>query len=91
MHQSGLKAIEVAKENGSWTELDDVENGVVPLDLQKALEHCLTAHENFKKFTNSQRKSYLYWLKQAKREETRKKRIKEIVSLSEQNIKYRNQ
>lgn len=91
MHKSGLEVIEVAKKNGSWTELDDVENGVVPEDLQKAFDNHQTAYKNFKSFTNSQRKSYLYWLKQAKREETRKKRIMEIVSLSENNIKYRNQ
>ena len=89
MHKSGLDAIEIAKENGSWTELDDVENGIVPEDLQKAFGHNTTAHKNFKSFTKGQRKSYLYWLKQAKRQETRNKRISEIVSLSEKNIKYR--
>ena len=90
MHKSGLAAIEIAKKNGSWTELDDVENGIVPEDLQKAFDHNTTAHKNFKSFTKSQRKSYLYWLKQAKRQETRNNRISEIVSLSEKNIKYRN-
>lgn len=90
MHKSGLKTIKVAKKNGSWTDLDDVENGIVPADLQNAFENCQTAHENFNNFTHSQRKSYLHWLKKAKREQTRKKRIKEIVDLSEKNIKYRN-
>lgn len=90
MHQSGLEVIALAKENGSWTLLDDVENGVVPEDLQKVFNKNRKALENFQGFTHSQRKSYLYWLKQAKREETRQKRIKEIVALVEQNIKYRN-
>ncbi len=91
MHKSGLEAIKMAKENGSWTELDHVENGVVPEDLQKAFENCKTAFDNFRAFTPSQRKSYLYWLNQAKRDETREKRIREIVELSAKNIKYRNQ
>ena len=38
MHKSGLEAINVAKKNGSWEALDDVENGVVPKELQKALD-----------------------------------------------------
>ncbi|MBR9854432.1 MAG: hypothetical protein GYB37_07615 [Algicola sp.] len=90
MHVSGSEAIKVAKANGSWTELDEVENGVIPEDLQKTFNKDQIAFENFKNFTKSQQKGYLYWLKQAKREETRQKRIKEIVSLSAQNIKYRS-
>ncbi|WP_343485947.1 YdeI/OmpD-associated family protein [Allomuricauda sp. d1] len=90
IHESGYKAIEIAKENGSWSALDDVENGVVPDDLQKAFDKNKKAWENFQGFTRGQRKSYLYWLNHAKREETRQKRIKEIVSLCEQGIKSRN-
>lgn len=91
LHQSGLEAIELAKANGSWTELDDVENGVVPQDLQKVFSKNKKAFTNFQGFTPGQQKSYLYWLNQAKREETREKRIQEIVELSAKNIKYRNQ
>ncbi len=90
MHSSGLEAIKIAKQNGSWAALDDVENGVIPNDLQKVFDQNQIAFENFQNFTTGQRKSYLYWLNQAKREETRAKRISEIVSLSEQNIKSRN-
>ncbi|MBO0322375.1 YdeI/OmpD-associated family protein [Muricauda sp. CAU 1633] len=91
MHKSGLKSINVAKKNGSWEALDEVENGVVPKELQKALKADKNAFENFENFTHSQRKSYLYWLNQAKREETRQKRIHEIVALASKNVKYRNQ
>lgn len=91
LHRSGLEAIALAKANGSWTELDDVENGVVPQDLQKAFSKNKRAFTNFQSFTPGQQKSYLYWLNQAKREETREKRIQEIVELSAKNIKYRNQ
>ena len=89
MHKSGLKSIQIAKENGSWTALDDVENGVVPEDLQKAFKKNKKAWNNFQKFTHSQRKSYLYWLNQAKRDETRQKRIAEILIFCEANIKNR--
>lgn len=89
MHKSGVESIRIAKENGSWIALDDVENGVIPDDLKKAFDKNKMAFKNFKGFTRGQRKSYLYWLNQAKREETRQKRILEIVSLCEQNIKSR--
>ncbi len=90
MHQSGLESIEIAKANGSWTALDDVEKGIIPKNLKRAFDGNPIAFDNFKGFTRGQRKSYLYWLNQAKREETKEKRIREIVSLCEQNIKSRD-
>nr|WP_299174130.1 YdeI/OmpD-associated family protein [uncultured Allomuricauda sp.] len=90
MHKSGLAIINVAKKNGSWTALDHVENGIVPQDLQKAFDSNKMALVNFKSFTHGQRKSYLYWLHQAKREETRQKRIKEIIQFCKANLKSRN-
>jgi uncharacterized protein YdeI (YjbR/CyaY-like superfamily) len=90
MHASGLNSIKIAKENGSWIALDDVENGIIPEDLQLAFDKNSSAFKNYQSFTRSQRKSYLYWLNQAKRDETRQKRIKEIISLCQQGIKSRN-
>ncbi len=60
MHQSGLDAIQLAKENGAWSALEDVENGVVNNDLQKAFNKNKKAFKNFQGFTRGQRKSYLY-------------------------------
>ena len=90
MHSSGLKIVEIGKQNGSWTALDDVENGVIPQELQVAFDSNPKAFENYNNFAPSYRKSYLYWLYQAKREETRQNRISEIISLCEQNVKSRN-
>jgi uncharacterized protein YdeI (YjbR/CyaY-like superfamily) len=89
MHDSGLNSIAIAKENGSWAALDDVEKGVIPQDLKIAFDKNPRAFKNYKAFTRGQRKSYLYWLNQAKREATRQKRITEIVRLCELNQKYR--
>lgn len=82
-----LDVIKIVKENGSWVALDDVENGVVPLDLKKAFYKNPKAFTNNQNFSRGQRKSYLYWLDQAKCEETRQKIISEIVTLSHKNIK----
>ncbi len=89
MHKSGLEIIKIGKENGSWSALDNVEKGVIPNDLHEAFNKNKTAFTNYKNFAPSYRKSYLYWLNQAKREATRQKRITEIISLCEQNIKSR--
>ena len=89
IHKSGLESIKVAKKNGSWTSLDDVENGVIPQKLQDAFDKNPVAFENFKNFTRSQRKSYLYHLNSAKREATIQKRIKETIELCAKNIKNR--
>jgi uncharacterized protein YdeI (YjbR/CyaY-like superfamily) len=70
--------------------LDDVENLIIPEDLQKAFDLNKQAFINFENFSRSYRKSYLYWLNHAKREETRAKRISEIIRLCNENIKSRN-
>ena len=87
MHQSGLTAIEIAKKNGSWTALDAVEAGIVPPELTKAFNANPKAYNNYLNFSRSQRKGYLYWLNQAKREETKQKRIVKIIKNCEDNIK----
>ncbi|SDR76977.1 Uncharacterized conserved protein YdeI, YjbR/CyaY-like superfamily, DUF1801 family [Polaribacter sp. KT25b] len=90
MHQKGLEIIEIAKQNGSWFALDVVEKGIIPNDLQAEFNKNKTAFINFKNFAPSYRKSYLYWIHQAKRETTRKNRIIEIIRLCNANIKTRN-
>ena len=90
MHESGLSKIEIAKQNGSWTSLDAVEDLIIPDDLLLAFEQNEIAYANFKNFAPSYRKNYLYWLNQAKREETRNKRITTIIDLCNQNKKSRD-
>lgn len=90
MHESGLKKIKVGKKNGSWTALDDVENGVIPKELKLAFDNNPKAFENFNNFAPSYKKGYLYWLHNAKREATREKRIKEIIELCINNIKSKS-
>lgn len=90
MHESGWSKIEIAKQNGSWTALDDVENGMIPSDLQKAFDKNQEAFEHYNNFAPSYRKGYLYWLHQAKRQVTREKRIAEIIACCANNIKSRS-
>ncbi|MEZ4796506.1 MAG: YdeI/OmpD-associated family protein [Flavobacteriaceae bacterium] len=89
IHESGYNKINIAKQNDMWSYLDDVENLIIPNDLQQAFNNNYIAFENYQNFAPGYRKSYLYWLKQARREETRHKRITEIIKLCNNNIKKR--
>lgn len=90
MQDQGHKLIEIAKENGKWTEMDDVENGIIPKELQLAFNKNQSAYTNYLNFSRGYRKSYLSWLHSAKREITRQKRIAELIKLCDANIKSRN-
>jgi len=89
MHKSGLTKIEIAKKDGSWFALDDVENLIIPKDLKTAFKLNFNAFKNYENFARSYRKSYLYWLNQAKRDETRQKRINKIIEFCDANKKLR--
>lgn len=89
MHESGLKKIETAKKNGSWESLDAVENLEIPEDLQLAFAKNPVAFSNYENFSKSYKKNYLYWVSQAKRDETRQVRISQVIDLCERNCKTR--
>jgi hypothetical protein len=83
--EAGLKMIEIAKETGTWTALDDVENLISPPDLQEKLDQNPIAKAYFEAFPRSVKRGILEWLFNAKQAETRQKRIEKIVSLAEKN------
>ncbi|WP_333661859.1 YdeI/OmpD-associated family protein [Chishuiella changwenlii] len=79
MKQAGLDSIEIAKQNGSWTILDEVEELIIPTDLEKAFEQHKDSKTYFLSLSKSVRKMMLASLVLAKRPETRQKRIEEII------------
>ncbi|WP_422354225.1 YdeI/OmpD-associated family protein [Roseivirga pacifica] len=87
MTDTGFQSIVVAKENGSWNALDDVEALIVPKDLKEALASNLEAMVFFNGLSNSAKKLLLHWVTFAKRPETRKKRIVELVESASQGLK----
>jgi uncharacterized protein YdeI (YjbR/CyaY-like superfamily) len=82
---AGLEAIEAAKRSGSWTMLDDVENLVVPDDLVGALAVSPHARGHWDAFPRSARRAMLEWVVQAKRPDTRAKRIAAIAEGAARN------
>lgn len=85
LHPAGLEAIKTAQQNGAWTALDEVEDLVVPPDLQALLDASPQAGEFFEKFPRSAKRAILEWISSAKQPETRHKRITETATLAERN------
>ncbi len=87
MTAQGLKMIEIAKQNGNWSALDEIEELTIPQDLQLLLNSNTIATDNWNNFSRSSKRGILEWILNAKRPETRQKRIEETVTLAAQNIK----
>jgi len=60
---------------------------VVPGFIEEAFKKNKTAWENFTNLAYSHRRNFVGWISEAKREETRQKRIKEAVGMLEKNEK----
>ncbi|WP_207535644.1 YdeI/OmpD-associated family protein [Desertivirga arenae] len=87
MTEAGYKAIETAKQNGSWSILDEVEELVIPEQLIQQFEIHQGSYEYFLGLSRSVKKMILQWIAMAKRPETREKRIKEVAELAGRNLK----
>jgi uncharacterized protein YdeI (YjbR/CyaY-like superfamily) len=89
MTPAGLKAVQEAKRNGRWEKAYSSSRGAadVPEDLTKALKVSKTAHENFESFPPSTRFMYIHWINEAKRQDTRERRIQTVVDRSEKNLR----
>jgi uncharacterized protein YdeI (YjbR/CyaY-like superfamily) len=87
MTAAGYQMIEIAKQTGTWTALDDVEQLQIPADLEALFRKNKAAYENWNQFPRSARRGILEWILNAKRPETRQKRIEETVALAAVNKK----
>jgi uncharacterized protein YdeI (YjbR/CyaY-like superfamily) len=76
---AGAAAVERAKADGTWSKLDDVEDLVVPDDLAAAFAAHPGSAAQWDAFPRSARRGILEWIVQAKRPETRAKRIAETA------------
>ena len=89
MAQAGAACVEAAKVDGSWSALDDIEHLVEPDDLRAALDADPDARRHWDAFPRSPKRATLVWLADAKRAETREKRVAECVRLAADNIRPR--
>jgi len=87
MRPSGLKMIEHAKSIGTWDALNEVEEIRIPDEMQKLFDQQPIAFRHWNLFSRSVKRGILEWILNAKRPETRTKRIVETVSMAAENKK----
>ena len=87
MTKAGHDVILSAKQNGSWTILDDVEELIIPKDLEKEFKSKPGSKDFFLSLSKSVKKGMLQWIVLAKQPATRQKRIAEIATLASQKLK----
>lgn len=79
MTPAGLRLVEVAKRNGEWAAARRRDALVEPADLVAALEARPRAAAFWRSLAPSHRKQWLYWVTEAKRPETRARRVAAVV------------
>ena len=79
MTDHGRAAIDAARADGSWFQLDDIDALVVPADLEAALAAAPEARDAYDALSEAAKKQYLWWISSAKRPTTRAARIEGSV------------
>jgi uncharacterized protein YdeI (YjbR/CyaY-like superfamily) len=88
MKPAGLAQVEAAKKDGRWeAAYASPANVEVPEDLQKALDASPKAAEVFATLNKSNRFAILYQLQDAKRPETRTRRLEKFMGMLERGEK----
>ena len=82
MHPAGIRMVNLAKRTGTWKALDEVEALVMPDDLALAFKRNPAAFARYDALSKSKKNAFLMWIQNAKRPETRKRRIQEVVKLA---------
>jgi uncharacterized protein YdeI (YjbR/CyaY-like superfamily) len=84
MHPAGLREVEAARADGRWdAAYASPANQTVPDDLQRALDANPKAAAFFTTLTSQNRYAILYRVEEAKRPETRARRIEKFVGMLE--------
>jgi uncharacterized protein YdeI (YjbR/CyaY-like superfamily) len=89
MRQAGLKAVENAKADGRWDKAyDSPSKMTIPEDFLKELSKNKKAEAFFKGLNKSNLFSIGFRLQTAKKQETKEKRMKEIIEMLEKGEKF---
>jgi uncharacterized protein YdeI (YjbR/CyaY-like superfamily) len=88
MTEHGLKKIKEARRNGRWSKAYRLKRKrAVPADLERALQKDRAAWAYFKGLATGYQNQYIYWVEDAKREETRKRRIAAVVKRARKGLR----
>lgn len=80
MTPAGMEKIDIAKHHGTWAKLDHIESFTLPPELEKAFKANKKAEKFFDSLAKTNKKYILYYISGAKKEETRQKRVDEIIA-----------
>ncbi len=79
MTAAGMVKIEAARENGEWDKaLEDRVDRPAPPELDKVLAEDSKAAAEFNRLTPTQRKYFIHWISEAKKQETRERRAAKV-------------
>jgi uncharacterized protein YdeI (YjbR/CyaY-like superfamily) len=82
MHAAGLREVELAKADGRWDAAYEPQSrAAVPDDLQAELDRNRAAAEFFATLSSQNRYAILFRLRDAKRPETRARRLEKFVAM----------
>jgi uncharacterized protein YdeI (YjbR/CyaY-like superfamily) len=84
MTGAGIRVIEAAKADGSWSMQDAAEALIEPPELAAALDANPAARRHWDAFPKSPRRALIWWVMSAKRPETRQRRVTIIVDQASQ-------
>ncbi len=88
MTEAGLRKIKDAKENGQWNRAyPEKAYPEIPADLEQALGADAKAESNFNNLASCYKKHYIWWITEAKKPETRQRRIRITVQRIAENKK----
>jgi uncharacterized protein YdeI (YjbR/CyaY-like superfamily) len=88
MRPAGMAEVEAAKADGRWdAAYEGQRNATVPEDLQRELDRNHAAREFFATLDSANRYAIVYRLNDAKKPETRERRLRKFVAMLERGEK----
>lgn len=91
MQPAGLKAVEAARQDGRWEAAYASQKNIsIPEDFQAALDQNEKARAFFSTLKSAERYSVLFRIHNARKPETRARRIQQFIEMLERNEKVRS-
>jgi uncharacterized protein YdeI (YjbR/CyaY-like superfamily) len=88
MTEAGIGKVNEAKASGLWNKPDRPQMSLdIPKELESALAKNRKAKKFFDKLAPSYQRQFIGWIKVAKRQETKDRRVRESITLLEQGEK----
>jgi uncharacterized protein YdeI (YjbR/CyaY-like superfamily) len=87
MTPAGQALVDEAKRRGSWDEAASGRLEVTPPDLEEALAADPAAAARWRAWAPTHRRQYVYWVLDAKRPETRERRVAEVARRAAAGLK----